>query len=257
MNASTRLQIAAVALIAVIAVAAATVALVQLRQGQPQPGTFTGPLTAAASVTPERQTLTVVGQGMGQAAPDTARVSLGVAPVRPNVHDASSVAADEQNKLVAALRGQGVEDKDIQTESMYISQNHNCCPDSITGYTATMNTSVIVHHLTNVGTVVGAAADAVGNDIRMNGINLSVSDSTAALKAARTAALADAAVRAGDWATNSKHHIGKIVAISEITTTNPQPFAGCQGGCGGGGFPISAGQTTLNVAITVVYELQD
>jgi uncharacterized protein len=113
----------------------------------------------------------------------------------------------------------------------------------------------VVHHIANVGSLLTAVVSAVGNDIQLNGVNLSLSDSAAQAKAARASAMADAAVRANQWAGLASRHLGGIVSVSEAAPA-PQ-FGGC-GGCGaagGGGIAVMAGQTTVSLTITVVYEL--
>ncbi|GAC1658888.1 MAG: hypothetical protein NVS9B1_19850 [Candidatus Dormibacteraceae bacterium] len=205
-----------IVLLAIIAIGIVTVVVLLARQtSSTQPSSFGGVAVAAGSS--DHRTLTVVGQGTFRAVPDQARLSLGVAPTRTSVQDANNVAADEQGRLIAALHAQGVEDKDIQTDSVNIMQNTYCCPSQVTGYSASVSVSVIIHHLLNVGPVMVAVVDAVGNDVRLNGTGLSVSDPSVALKAARVAALADAGARAGEWAANSKHHLGRIVTVSEGT----------------------------------------
>jgi uncharacterized protein len=127
----------------------------------------------------------------------------------------------------------------------------------VTGYAASTQLNVLVHHVANVNSLVASAVSAVGNDIQLNGLTLSLSDSAAQAKAARASAMADAAVRANQWATLAGRHLGGIVSVSEAAPT-PQ-FGGC-GGCGaagggGAGIQVMAGQTTVSLTITVVYEL--
>jgi uncharacterized protein YggE len=243
-----------VALALLLALAGALVTVLVLNS-RPASGAAVPPPSSSAALTAAANTLTVVGQGSATATPDQAVVSIGVAATRGNVPDALSAAGTDLANLLKALHAEGVQDKDIQTSALSVGQENNCCPRLVTGYTASTQLSVLVHHIANVGSLVAAAVGAVGNDIQLSGVGLSLSDSAAQAKAARASAMADAAVRANQWATLAGRHLGGIVSVSEAAAA-PQ-FGGPCGGCGagGGGIPVSSGQTTVSLTITVVYEL--
>lgn len=246
--------------VAVAAVAAAVAAVVTsaVVVVAPRGVTVNNPLqtgsTVAAAVA-TNDTLTVVGYGSGTAAPDQARVTLGVAPERGSANDAVNTAAGEMGKLVSTLHDQGVVDADIQTTTVNVSQDFSCCPRNVSGYIAETDVTVLIHHLANVGSVIAAATQAIGNDIRINGVSLSISDPGAAAQAARKAAMADAAARAKEWAGLSGRQLGRLVGISESVSSQPFPTCPPGGGCGGGGIPIQAGQAAVTVSVTVAYQL--
>jgi hypothetical protein len=125
----------------------------------------------------------------------------------------------------------------------------------VVGYTSTNQVNVTIHHLNNVGAVISAAVDAVGNEIQLNGINLFVNDPSPQVKIARAAAMSDANARAQDWGRVSNHHVGAILSLSEIISVTPSYCDQCGARGGGGGAPIFAGQTLFVVTITAVYEL--
>lgn len=174
---------------------------------------------------------------------------------RGNVHDAVNAAGTELEHLVAVLHDQGVADKDIQTNDLGVQQTTSCCPQMITGYAAYTNVAVKVHHLNNVDGVIAASSDAIGNDFRIQYVALSVSDPSAATKTARAAAMKDAGDRAKQWADLAGLHVGRLLGVSEIVSTGYAAPA-CSGGCGGGGgLPVQAGTSNVNVSVTVSYEL--
>lgn len=217
-----------------------------------------GPSTTvlAASATSQQNTITVVGSGTTTGVPNEATLGIGVQATRPSVNDAVTVAAADMSRLLSALHRQGVADKDIQTSSISIYQQTNCCPQVITGYVSSNQVSVTVHHLANVSAVIEAAVAAVGNDIQLNGVSLLIGDTSALVKAARAAAMSDANARAQVWAGLAHHHVGGMIALSELVSgPTPIPCNGCGKGGAGGGVPIQPGQTDLTVTITAVYEL--
>jgi uncharacterized protein YggE len=205
--------------------------------------------------------MVVVGAGNASAVPDEATVGLGVTATRSDVRGAVNQANTDMGHLLSALHKQGVLDKDIQTTSLAIYQQTNCCPSTVTGYSSSNQVTVTVHHLTNVNGVIEASVGAVGNDIQLNGINLTVANPKGTISAARSLAMADALARAVEWARLAKHHVGSLLGLSEIVAASPSSSCGqgcgSAGGFGGGGagYQIQPGQTSFTVTITATYEL--
>jgi len=239
---------------ALIAIAASAVTAVAVRAGTN--GASTQAAVGAGSVAGPRDTVTVVGEGTQNATPDNALVSLGVTVRRGNAGEALNAANVEMASLLKAIKTQGVQEIDIQTTGISIYQDTE---SGSVGYRAGNTVNLKIHHIVNVGTVVGAAQKAVGNDIQLNGITLQLSDNTTQLKGARQAAMTAAGARAKEWANLAGRHLGKVLSVSEViasgSTGSP---CGAGGGCGGGGgMPIQAGQVDVTVDVAVVYELTD
>jgi uncharacterized protein len=250
MRASRRGNVVLAVLLVVGSVAVTALAMTALgRENQ----VLAAPVVPASG---ERNTITVLGQGSGVVVPDQATLTLGVSVSRPNVHTALNVADTEMGKLVASLRRSGVQDKDMQTNAVSVNKEMNY--NVVTGYNAANSVQVTLHHIANVGSLIGSAVDAVGNDIQVNGVNVSLSDaaSRGQLKTARAAAMADAAARAQAWASLGHKHVGKMLAVSELISSQPSGTP-CYGQCGGGGPAIMPGQSSVGVTVTVVYELVD
>ena len=249
-SAQTRYAVV-VAILVAIASGAIAVMLFTPRAGPVVAPVAPQVLTLAASSA--SNTITVVGIGTASAAPDSGTLSLGVTATRPSVRDAVSQATTDMNRLLGALHSQGVQDKDIQTSWISIYQQTNCCPQTVTGYTSSNQVGVTVRHLASATAMIEASIDAVGNDLQLSGINLSIADMGPVTKASRSAAMSDANARAQDWARLAGHHVGGLIGLSEIVATQAQPIGGGKGG--GGGAPIEAGQTSVTVTVTATYEL--
>lgn len=253
MSAQTRLLVVCGVLIAVATASVTALAINVSRPaavGAPPPQVLT--LAASAS----GNTITVVGVGTGSAAPNQAQMNLGVTSTKPNVRDAVSTAGADMTRLLNALRTHGAQDKDMQTTSIWISQQTNCCPQTITGYNAQVQVAVTVHSISGVTPLIEAAVDAVGNDLQLNGITLSVADQSGMLKTARAGAMSDANTKAQDYARLSGHHIGGLVGVSEVVqNTGGFTCDQCGGKGGGGGIQIQPGQTTVTVTVAVTFEL--
>lgn len=237
---------------ALIAIIAAAVTAVAVRAGAG--GAAPSAPVGAGSVAGPRDTVTVVGEGTQNATPDNALISLGVSVKRGTTGDAMNAANGEMTALLNAIKGQGVQDVDIQTTGLGVNQESNGF--AVTGYRAYNQVNVKIHHIVNVGSVIAAAQHAVGDDIQLNGITLLLSDNTTQLKGARQAAMNAAAARAKEWASLAGRHLGKVLSVSEIVS-NGSAATPCYGGCGGGGAPVQTGQVNVTVDVAVVYELTD
>jgi uncharacterized protein len=258
---SVRLLIAAVVAVGVVAVAGLLAGLrVIAANPNPSPSRVTTssstPITVN-TVSASPNTVTVVGSGQVNAAPDEALLSLGVSTTRPTASAALNAAASEMTHLITTLRSHGVANQDMQTSSVSLSQATSCCPTFVTGYVASSSVTVTIRHLANVGPIQVAAVGAVGNDIQLNGVSLTLSDDNAQLQAARVAAMADARSRGSQWAAQTGRKLGPILTVSEIDNSQSNG-SGCTSGCGGGGggVPIQAGQNTVSVAISVEFQLE-
>jgi len=144
-----------------------------------------------------------------------------------------------------------------KSTAVWVQLQTNCCPQTLIGYNAATQITVTMHSVSSVTALIEVAVDAVGNDLQINGITLSVADQTAMLKAARANAMNDAKEKATDYAQLSGHHVGGLVGMSEVvSTTGGFSCDQCGGkGGGGGGIPIQAGVTSITVNVAVTYEL--
>ena len=252
----TRLLIVCGVLIAVTAASVTALAVNLWHPATTPVGAPPQVLTLAASTS--GNTITVVGVGTGSGTPNTAQLTLGVSATRSTVRDAVSAAAADQSKVVAALHNLGAEDKDIQTASIWVSQQTNCCPQTVVGYNATTQLTITAHSISAITPLIEVSVDAIGNDLQINGINLYVADQGSMLKAARAAAMSDANTKAQDYARLSGHHVGGLIGVSEVVQYGSGfscDQCGGKGGAGGGGIQVLAGVTSVTVTVAVTYEL--
>jgi len=138
---------------------------------------------AAPAIAPDLQaqegtarTITVVGEGKVSAQPDVAQINMGIEVVGPDIKEASSQAEAAMNGLLAALKGAGVAEKDIQTsyynvwvERPYGQQGG---PSGDTIYHVSNSVNVTVRDLDNVANILSQAIEAGANNI--NSINFSI-----------------------------------------------------------------------------------
>ncbi|RIK51157.1 MAG: hypothetical protein DCC57_10990 [Chloroflexi bacterium] len=205
--------------------------------------------------------ITVVGEGKVSIEPDIARVTIGVETVKNTVQEASAENKTTVEAVLAALRAQGIEDKDIQTSgfSIYADRYGPEGPlaEGDVRYRVSNNVMVVIRNLENVGTILDAAVEAGANNIY--GVEFALDDPSAIESDAREKAIADARTKAEDIASLSEVTLGQVISVSEVIGSGggyyASNFAEQARGFGGGGAPIQPGQLELVMQLQVVYAI--
>lgn len=205
--------------------------------------------------------ITVVGEGKVLIEPDIARVTIGVETVKNTVQEASAENKTTVEAVLAALRAQGIEDKDIQTSgfSIYADRYGPEGPlaEGDVRYRVSNNVMVVIRNLENVGTILDAAVEAGANNIY--GVEFALDDPSAIESDAREKAIADARTKAEDIASLSEVTLGQVISVSEVIGSGggyyASNFAEQARGFGGGGAPIQPGQLELVMQLQVVYAI--
>lgn len=165
-----------------------------------------------------RPTLSVDGQGTGTAAPDMATVTIGVTTQGKDAAKAQNDNAWVSNQIQAAVRGLGIEEKDIQTRNYSFYPNYSTDKDhrnEVTGYTVNNSVIVVVRDIKLTGKVIDAALNNGANEI--NSLDFSASDTKAVRKVALLNAVQDARDKADIIAKGLGKRIVGIQNISEST----------------------------------------
>jgi len=215
-------------------------------------GSSNAPITAhtvATTSTTAAPTVTVVGTGEVLGTPDDATMSFGVQVNAATAGAAYSGEAAQAQRLLDALRSAGVNQSDIQTQwvSLY--------PDEPSGgFTASSSVSAVIHGLAHAGSVIDQAVRAAGDSIRLQGISLSIGDTSSLMANARAAAVRSAQAKAQQYAQAAGLKLGGLVSLSESGAT-PRPIMYGAVPTGAVAQPIQAGQQALEVSVTAVYAL--
>ncbi|MFD7133374.1 SIMPL domain-containing protein [Streptomyces sp. NPDC059894] len=213
---------------------------------------------APARLAPSPATVTVTGDGSASAAPDLAVVAAGVETVAETPQRAVETQARAADALLAAVRAQGVADRDIRTENVTLGPVHDTTDGTSrpTGYQAGQSFSVTVREVKRTGAVLQAITDAAGEAGRINSVSFGVSDPAPLQARARQAAHDDAHAKAVQYARLSGHRLGRLVSFSEDAAGHPRPVpAAVDAVAIGAGVPVATGLIRATATVTAVYEL--
>jgi len=164
----------------------------------------------------------VEGVGKVSVAPDVAIINMGVQTQTGSVSAAQSQAAQSMSAILSAIKAKGVAEDDIATSnynisSVYSSDNGK---QTLEGYCVTSSMTVKVRDVDKVSDVINAAANAGGNNFRMDSITFSLNHPEQHYESAREAAVKDASERANRLAKLDNVKRGKLIYINEIITCN-------------------------------------
>ncbi|WP_282695915.1 SIMPL domain-containing protein [Streptomyces sp. CC208A] len=214
------------------------------------------PRAAARAETPA--TVTVTGSGSASAAPDLAILSVGVEVTKATAKEAMAAQKTVAEALLAVLREEGVEDRDIRTNSLSLTPVYaqtSGGESKVTGYQAGQTFSVKIREIGRAGQVVEAVNDATGDAGRVNGIVFDVADPTELRAKAREAAYRDAYEKASQHARLSGHRLGRLVSLSEGDSLRPGPGALQAMPADEPSVPLAPGEIEEQVTVSAVYEL--
>ena len=204
----------------------------------------------------------VTGSGSVVAEPDIATLRLGVSVEKETVAEARETAAAAMTAVIDALKASGVAENDIQTErfSIYPQYDYTDAGRVLRGYSVNNTVSAKVRELERLSDIIDDAAEAGGDIIVVNAIQFMIEDPTPLQTQARGLAVKDAEAKAQTLAEASGVTLGKPVAITETTSGGSPPIAYAEEAAfaadsARSSTPIEAGELTIIVNITVVYEI--
>ncbi len=207
---------------------------------------------------PSEGRITVTGTGVVRVPPDYAQIRSGVTTRANTVKEASDANSKLMGTITAALLASAIAQPDIQTsrfsiQPVYAPPKPGAEP-KLTSYSVSNQVTVTVREISRLGDIldrlVGAGATDVGN------IMFLVSDPSKALDQVREAAVADARHKAELYARASGAGLGRVLSIREDAGgPSPIPLASRAFAPAATPVPISTGEDTLQVRITIDYEI--
>jgi uncharacterized protein len=200
--------------------------------------------------------ISVSGEATVSVPPDLALVEGGVTSEAKTAREASDANNAAMGKVLQALKGAGIEAKDVQTSRLSLqpqSAPNRSGPPAIVGYRASNRVTIRVRDVTKVANVIDTLVAAGANDI--GGINFMVSQASKLLDEAREQAVADARRKADIYAKAAGVTLGAPLSISEEGSPGPMPFRKMAGGMAAAA-PVAQGEETLQVTVSVSWAIK-
>ncbi len=203
--------------------------------------------------------ISVTGQGTLSVRPDLAQVDAGVASDAKTAREASEANNVAMAKVLTALKGAGIEDKDYQTSRLSLQPEYapnRTGPSPIVGYRASNRVTIKVHDVAKIASVIDTLVTAGANDI--GNINFTVTQASKLLDEAREKAVADARRKAEIYAKAAGVTLGAPLSISEEGAPAPLFRAKtlAMAPMETSAPPIAQGEETLSVTVSVTWAIK-
>jgi uncharacterized protein len=200
--------------------------------------------------------ISVTGEATVSVPPDLAMIDGGVTSEAKTAREASNANNAAMAKVFVALKGAGIEEKDLQTSQLSLQPQrppNYSGAGAITGYRASNRVTIRLHDVTKVASVIDTLVGAGANDI--GGINFMVSQASRLLDEAREKAVADARRKAEIYARAAGVTLGAPLGISEEGSPAPTPYRKMAAGMAASA-PVAQGEETLAITVNVSWAIK-
>jgi uncharacterized protein len=185
------------------------------------------------------------------------RIVSGVTTRAKTAKEASDADAKAMAAVLAALQAAGIEQKDVQTSRfsiapVYASPGPNM-EQRLTGFSVSNQVSVTIRQIDKVGDILDRLVTAGANDA--GNVEFLHADPSKTLDRAREAAMADARRKAELYARAAGLPLGGVAWVTEDSSAPVFRAKVAMHAAMPASVPIAAGEDTLQVRITVGFEI--
>jgi uncharacterized protein YggE len=246
------------------------IALLGAAGGAPLAGGISSALAAGTDNSQQGQ-ISVTGQGRVSLTPDIAVLRLGVDAQADTISAATSQAAEAMERILAALKGHGVAEKDVQTVHFSIYplwrwertawwRLWEMGEQKLTGYQVSNMVTVRIRALDQVGLIINDVAQAGGDLTRIHGVDFAM-EGPVPFDEALEEAFADARAKAEKLADLADVTLGRVIYISEGTGQIPLMTRMMTGdvilaGPAGLPTPIMHGKQEIIINVHVIFAIE-
>ncbi|HAZ32100.1 MAG TPA: hypothetical protein DCY61_05350 [Dehalococcoidia bacterium] len=230
------------------------------------------PALAAGTDNSQQGRISVTGQGRVSITPDMAVLRLGVEAQADTISGATSQAAEAMERILTAMEGHGVKEKDVQTFHFSISplwrwertawwRLWERGEQKRTGYQVSNMVTVRIRALDQVGVIINDVVKAGGDLIRIHGVDFAM-EGPVPFDQALEEAFADARAKAEKLAGLAGVTLGRVIYISEGMGQIPlipgiwHPPAPMEVGPAGLPTPIMPGEQEVIINVQVIFAIE-
>jgi uncharacterized protein YggE len=204
--------------------------------------------------------ITAQGHGEIKVKPDIAQVTVAVTTQSKDQAEAVSQNATRTTATLAALRGSGIAEKDIQTQSYTVQPQYDyrVSPAVLTGYQVTNSVQATVRDLTKVGLVIDKAIGAGASEV--NNVSFDLADRTQAQAQALAIAVVTAKIKATVMAQAAGVDLGRLMTMTEgsapaVQLVQPVFMRAMAKSADAATTPIADQQITVTADATLTYAM--
>lgn len=222
---------------------------------------------------PAPATISVAGEGEVLVVPDIGQFSFSVRADGADATTAQEQSGTKVNDILAYLKAQGIEEKDIKTQNYQLNEKWRweervcavgaLCPRGQQvqdGFEVIQTVSVKVRKLDSASGIIAGVGDKGATDI--SNLNFTIDDMEVVKAEARAKAIADAQAKAVVLANQLGVRVQRLISYSEDGGAYPVPYyaktmamsADEASGFGGAELPVGEESTKVNVNITYQVE---
>lgn len=205
------------------------------------------------------RTISVIGSGEVEIAPDTGNLNLGFRSMDADLAKAKADMTAKMDALVEALKQFNISEKDIQATQLYIYPSYatNEGKTTLQGYDVSRSITIVFKDLTQTDAILDASIKAGANTF--NGLNFSYSKDQELQQDALAKAITNANEQADFLAKSFGVKRGKVMNITTTLSYMPRSDMGMMKAeadtAGGAGY--TPGMVKVGAQISVVYSIED
>ncbi len=205
-------------------------------------------------------TVTFAGEGKIKAAPDTARVDVGLLTEGKESIAVQNENSEKMNKVIDYLKSQGIAGEDIKTSGYNLSPKYDYVKGKsiLSGYVLNQTVTVTVRDLNKVGTILDGVVTSGANQI--HSVSLFVDKPEELKNKAREEAVKSAQEKAKMASRAAGFRLGRLTAFTETFGGPPLFYEAL--GRGGGPTPASVpptiepGSQEIVVSVILTYSIK-
>ena len=206
--------------------------------------------------------IVVNGEGLVDAVPDMATISMGVINEADTGAEAMAMNTKAVSELLKQLKAAGIEPRDVQTNNLSLSprwDNKSSSPSGqpgISGFVANNIVTVRVRELAILGSVLDAVVRVGANSF--HGLSFGLQDMKPALDQARTAAVKEAMHKAELYASAAGLKLGDVISISDGVQPGARPVMMAMEAdmMRSGAVPVAQGEVSVKASVTMVIAIE-
>ncbi|MDO8682714.1 MAG: SIMPL domain-containing protein [Armatimonadota bacterium] len=200
--------------------------------------------------------ITVSGQGEVFAAPDIARINIGVATRNKDAKKAAEENAAKAQRIIQALQNAGIAKKDIQTTQYSVEAmfDYKVQPPRLTGYQVSNMVRVVVRDIKKTGDIIDRSIAAGANSIQ--GVSFEVENDTQLRNDALIKAIQEAKAKASLIAQTLSVRLGGLIAVNESVGGPIYPIAYARvAAAEAAPTPILPGEVRVTASVSLTYDI--